>query len=343
MTSKIEIAELRKTYSLFYIYLISQYNYMKHLSKIIVLILIVPFLTELLTYNMSLTIFFNPIIFISLVIFYGLAVLVIREISVRWNLGLFGIFLIGLWYGLFNEGIIAETVFMTNNVPMSEMFGHYPLIFGINLAFTFFIITWHALHSVLFPILIIDFLFPKSKRKIWLNKYVLSVISFVVIGAWALVFFNNEKINPAYYLIIFYAIILILVGLSNIFKSKKELVSNKIGIKPVFLGLLFIIMFFVGQWLIAKFNASYIFSILYLLVLISTFYTTLKSLNLLSLKPLLLFGIWSYLFHTLISIFSWLNNGEIERLISWLALTIFLLILVYRVNKSTDDIKSKKN
>ena len=115
---------------------------MKHWKALLTLILIIPFLTELMTYNMPVHIFFNPVTFLLLLVFYGLAVLIIRELSVRWKVGLIGIFIMGLGYGIYNEGIVAKTLFKTTTVPLTGAYGHYPLVLGLNWAFAIAILAW---------------------------------------------------------------------------------------------------------------------------------------------------------------------------------------------------------
>ena len=82
-----------------------------------------------------------------LLIIYGCAVLLIRELSVRWRLGLIGIFILGLAYGFYNEGIVTKTLLLSKTIPMNNFI--YPTKFGINWAWALFINVWHALHAVL--------------------------------------------------------------------------------------------------------------------------------------------------------------------------------------------------
>ncbi len=76
-------------------------------APILTLILITPFLTELLCSNIPASVFFHPYVFFMTVLVYGLPVLAIRELSIRWNLGILGILIFGVAYGIYNEGICA--------------------------------------------------------------------------------------------------------------------------------------------------------------------------------------------------------------------------------------------
>jgi len=307
---------------------------MKYLKQILTLILIIPFLTELLTYNIPITTFFNPIVFLILIVIYGLAVLILREISVRWNLGIIGIFILGLAYGIYNEGIIAKTLLMTTTVPLAEAYGHYPLFLGINFAFALSIITWHAFHAVLFPILIINYLSPKSRNEKWLNGFWLSIISIIVVGLGILSFFTHSLMVPWFYLIIFYLMIISLILLSKFTKSKIELKYEEVSFKPVIFGVLFMAVCFIGLSILGSMSSPIYILYIYFIIAIFSFYKILKSKNWLSLKPLLLFGFGSYLLHTVLLAFKGLTTGAFGILITGIIFTIIFLFSIYYVNKS---------
>ena len=69
----------------------------KNLRYILVLMILSTLLPELFSGNTSPVTMLNPLVFILFfTIGYGLPVLVIREVLVRWNLGFGGLFLLGL-------------------------------------------------------------------------------------------------------------------------------------------------------------------------------------------------------------------------------------------------------
>ena len=45
-------------------------------------------------------------------------------VSLRRQLGLAGLFVLGLVYGIFNEGIIAKTFYLATNVPINKFDGY---------------------------------------------------------------------------------------------------------------------------------------------------------------------------------------------------------------------------
>lgn len=307
---------------------------MKFSKEILTLILIVPFLTELLTYNIPATLFFKPVVFLALIIIYGFSVLIIREISVRWGLGLFGMLLLGIAYGIYNEGIVAKTILMTTTVPLAESYGHYKLSFGINFAFALAILTWHSFHSVLFPILILNYVYPKSKDRKWIKNYQLYLISIIVIGVGVLSFFTNGEKAPSIFLLIFYGTILLLIIASRLFRGKLEIGNKKISPNPVFLGMLFMTINFIGLHALGSSGLPVYILYIYFVIAICSFYKILKEKGWLTIKSLFLFGLGSYLLHTLFLIIKGLKEGQLDMLITGTVLSTILAISILYVNKS---------
>ena len=103
----------------------------RHWQPILTVLLVTPFLTELLSNNLPPSFFFRPITFFCLAtIAYGFPVLLLREFAVRRNLGIPALILLGIAYGMCNEGILAKTFYLAQNVPVNT-FDNYGFIAGI--------------------------------------------------------------------------------------------------------------------------------------------------------------------------------------------------------------------
>jgi hypothetical protein len=137
-------------------------------KPILLLIVLSPFLAEIISGATPLPQFFLPGIFFGYVLgLYGLQVLVIREVAIRWKLGLLGLWCLGLVYGLYNEGLRTETLFYPLYAPLED-FGAYGVVGGVRVPFTVWISAWHGLFSVVTPILLVEYLFPDKARQPWL-------------------------------------------------------------------------------------------------------------------------------------------------------------------------------
>lgn len=131
---------------------------------------VIPILTELLTSNRSFSQLFSPGEYLFFVFAYSMPVFLINELGVRWRLGIIGLFALGLAYGIFNEGIMAQTLFMSgSNVPIAAFEGY--CFWGINLPWAVTILPWHALFSVIYPIVIFRTLysneFQQARFPLW--------------------------------------------------------------------------------------------------------------------------------------------------------------------------------
>jgi hypothetical protein len=168
---------------------------------------ITPFLTEVLTTNVSITMMLRPRILLAMMtIGYGFAVLVLREIAVRMRAGVISMVLMGLIYGMYNEGLIAKTLFRVHGVPINTFDG-YGFFGGFETAWAIAISTWHAFFAFLFPIVIVYSLYPGEREERWLNRTALAILAVVTVVISALAFFgkgNNGagiRGTPAQYLI----------------------------------------------------------------------------------------------------------------------------------------------
>ena len=168
-----------------------------HWKPIVALLAATPFLTELLSGNLPASVFFRPQVFLLLAtIGYGFPVLLLREFAVRRQLGLVGLFLLGLVYGIYNEGILAKTFYLAANVPV-KTFDEYGYAFGIAVPWAITISIWHALHSFVYPVVALSYFFPEHRQSPWLNRTAIVLLALPVAVVGLLTFFNPSRDRPA--------------------------------------------------------------------------------------------------------------------------------------------------
>ena len=165
----------------------------RHLKPVLTLFVITPFLTELLTTNVSITTIVHPRVFLLLAtVGYGFAVLVLREAAIRMKAGATGYVLLGLIYGIYNEGFIAKTFLRTHDVPIN-IFDGYGLYGGIETGWAIAITTWHAFFAFLFPIVIVYSLYPSERSEPWLGRAVLVLLGILTAIISALAFLGKNE------------------------------------------------------------------------------------------------------------------------------------------------------
>ena len=142
-----------------------------------------PLLAEVVSGATPVTQFVLPWVFLPYVtVLYGLPVLVLREVAVRRGYGPLGLWCLGVLYALYNEGLLAETLFHPLDVPMPA-FETYGLVAGIRLPFVLWIACWHGLFSLLTPVVIGHHLFPGSAAKPWLPWWATRSLGSLLVGA----------------------------------------------------------------------------------------------------------------------------------------------------------------
>lgn len=300
-------------------------------KPVLMLLLITPLLTELLSTNIAFPDILNPLIFLPLIVVYGFCALLIREASISWKLGLIGLFVLGLAYGIYNEGICAKTLLMHTDMPMEESYGHYGLVFGINLAWASFILIWHALHSVLYPLLIISCFYPRAQGKRWLSNRQIA-LALMLIALLGIVMFGAEFQAPFVFLPLFCVVIAILALLSaHMPKDPSFDYERRIkSVKPALLGISFFVPFMFVQVSLA--NAMVPLVGLYMagILILGLYYAILKRNKWLAVQPLALFALGHYLAD---AIFGWFIGLYASPSLLFTH-TIFVAALVMAIKKA---------
>lgn len=96
------------------------------------------------------------VIFILFVAFYGMAAILIRELARRLRLGWTGLLLLALGFGIFEEGLITQSLFNPHYLGLSLIEPGYIPGAGIGAPWTVFVISLHVIWSIGTPIAITE-------------------------------------------------------------------------------------------------------------------------------------------------------------------------------------------
>jgi len=112
---------------------------------------------------------------------YGTGAVVIREITRRWEKGWVSILLMGMAYGIFEEGIIVRSFFDPGWQDLGQL-AFYGRWIGVNWIWSIALTIFHAVVSILIPIAITELLFPEKKDMLWLSKreLIIAIIIFLI-------------------------------------------------------------------------------------------------------------------------------------------------------------------
>ncbi len=302
-------------------------------KAILFFIVIIPLLTELLSGNTPITQMLNPIVFLFFIVCYSLPALIIRELFIRWRLGLVGLFVLGLAYGVFNEGVAARTLLLTGDAMFIPAFRGFST-FGFNIPWAFFIVPWHAFFAIVYPIVITHALYPAEATRNWLSKSMIWVIADGVALFGTAVYFSDSKYpgTPPLYLMFFWAIIFFLVFIARkIPQGPKTSFAIEDAHPPSFRKLcIFGVMFGLAQLLSFIWSAAKL-SVLEQLTLVCLPYGVLLymlrkkevvSVGTLARLAVLHYGIW-----TMLTLAIALSSGSVILMLSGGIVWVLLLTL----------------
>ncbi len=173
---------------------------------------------------------------------YGGGALLIREITRRTDGGLATMLILGIAYGLIEEGIIDQMIFNPNYLTQSGFEWHTAIPFiGVDAWLTIYVLAMHAIWSTCIPILIVEALFPERGNKPWLGKSGIGVVSAVFILGSAFLCYDvsvEKQFFASIPQLVGTIIIIVLLVIISIRFGNKTLAPTKGDVpKPLLLGL----------------------------------------------------------------------------------------------------------
>lgn len=307
----------------------------KRWKPILALLVLSPLLTELLTGSAPASAFFQPWLFLLLAtVGYGFPVLVIREIAIRKNFGLLGLFFLGVAYGLYNEALVARTIFNPFHSPV-DTFAIYGLIGNIRIPWALTISFWHALHAVIYPIAFVSYLWPDHAREPWINKKAAWFLGLGSVIFGILTFFSGPPANPRGEVGDFIFIILswaLLWWLSNRFSGTPKIaLPDKTSFNwkiPSFGIGLYVVLFFLPL-IFSKLNLGLILFVTYFLLITIFFIRKFSMIQEVPVEKLVLIGLGGEIPVALFAILISLPFGRMDQvLVDLVFLAAFIFFIV---------------
>jgi hypothetical protein len=303
----------------------------KYWKQILSLMILSPLLAEVLSSNLSLAGFLDPLNLVLLVTLgYGIPVLLIRELAVRKKLGVQGLLLLGLAYGVYNEGIIAKTFLLTHDVPLVQ-FNGYGMLLGIGVPWALLITLWHALFSVLLPILYVYHFFPSASEEPWIGKRTAWVLLVAVLGAGVVNFLslsnNGQQGSPLQLVALIAAGALL--SLLALRASRPVLIQRvENSRKYVWWGVGWFAVSLAIPISVAGAGAPVLFYVAYILALVAGLAVALSRAREVSQGRLLLFGLGAQICIALWMLVTFLVALDPQKVLSS---TLFLVLFFYLV------------
>jgi hypothetical protein len=286
---------------------------------------------ELISGSTPITGFLNPITPIMFVLAYGLPILLIREVAVRFKVGTTGLIFFGVAYAVQNEGLMARTLIVNQHLPI-DSYDHYGYFASVSFPWFAFIGCWHALCSVLFPITFVQFAHPKTADKPWL-KGSLSVVlgaGLVVLSSWIFLQpFGTLPAGQPAQLAVLLALMAGLFGLGFAFKGSqpKQAHLKPETLKAFGLGFTQFVVFF----LLAGLAGAKVVLPLFILMfayLVFFYARMLRIKGWFSTVGIMAFGVGMYTSYGLFAALFWLKNPVVDLID--LGLNTWILLILWR-------------
>jgi hypothetical protein len=136
---------------------------------ILFLLLLTPGIPEYLSASSQITLLvLNPFLFFLFlganIGLYGSGVILIREAMIRWKKGWATVFLLGVAYGIVEEGLALWTLFNPLAQPVGNL-GFYGHWLGVNWVWTVGLLIFHSVYSIGLPIFLFGLAFPELRHK----------------------------------------------------------------------------------------------------------------------------------------------------------------------------------
>jgi hypothetical protein len=133
---------------------------------------------------------------VVLVFFYGGGAVIIRELARRRGPGWWRIVLLGVAYGIVEEGLVIQSLFNPDLFQAGLIGGR---AVGVNWVWSEWTVGYHAVFSILIPILLTELLFPTRKDKAWLGWKGLTITGVAyVLSAMAIGAFFRSTLAPGF-------------------------------------------------------------------------------------------------------------------------------------------------
>lgn len=311
---------------------------------VVALLLLAPICGEMLSGSESPVNWLNPGLWI-LMSMYGIGALLIRECVHRWGKGFPGILLLGMAYGIYEEGLVARS-FFSPDWPDLDVLARYGRELGVNWVWTINLTWFHAVISILIPILIVErLLFPEVKNVPWLTKRGI-VIHCLLLFAWIPLgmFVLGMPASPIY-LLASVAVIGLLVLLARVWKQpdavfEPDQKNPKPGVVWIF-GFVGMLCLIVTMWIIPNTNTPDWIGIAASFFLLPIMILIAHRLKVHSWKPR---QQWAYVAGSLgvwIVLALFVNESR-DMVVAGVGFVVFLWILKRRVWKNT-CLSSKSN
>ncbi|MCD4684863.1 MAG: hypothetical protein K8S97_02870 [Anaerolineae bacterium] len=111
----------------------------------------------------------NPLGVVFLMMLYGSGAVLIREFVRRWDKGWPSILMLGIAYGIYEEGLVVRSFFDPTWQDL-DILAEYGRWIGVNWIWSINLTWFHAVVSIAIPIALTELMYPSLKNELWVAR-----------------------------------------------------------------------------------------------------------------------------------------------------------------------------
>lgn len=172
--------------------LIGMSRFLRRLSPVLALFFLAPLVGEFFLGDFPIVTIFLVLVFAPM---YGGAALLAREFARRSGRGWPTIILLGLAYGVFEEGLITQSLFNPHYLDQDLLSQGYVSWLHTGILWLVYVVSLHTFWSVSVPVALVEEATPRRRTDAWLGWKGLTVVAVLfVLGSFA-VYNTNLQLN----------------------------------------------------------------------------------------------------------------------------------------------------
>lgn len=169
--------------------------------------------------------------------------LLVRELKVRWKKCYVSLFVLGVAYGVTEEGLMVKSFFDPGWMDLGIL-GVYGRWWDVNWVWAEWLTIYHVIFSIVIPITLVELIFPDMRNKPWLSNRKLVWITVLLCAVTA---FGYVFLTPYRPPVLHYLLSVILVGAMFLFAWQLPNTTGKKGqLKPCSSSRLTLFGFFIS-------------------------------------------------------------------------------------------------
>ncbi|HVO69834.1 MAG TPA: hypothetical protein VMT24_07305 [Aggregatilineaceae bacterium] len=154
----------------------------QRISPGVALLFLAPIFGELVSAHQSLFGFLNPLAFVLTALPYGFGAIVCRELVIRWGKGWFGLVLLGIAYGIYEEAIVARSIWDPGWAELGAL-SDYTYWRGFTWTYAEVLLHFHLTISIVSSVVVAELLYPDQRRAPWVSNRQLG-LCFLGLALW---------------------------------------------------------------------------------------------------------------------------------------------------------------